>query len=150
MWTSWQLKFVPLHSEMEWELRASSQRGDSFGFAHLVMVAHGISSASSIHPPTGQRLAMLLSSEDMMAKFDGHFDNPALAATSSGAALDQLAATTTTQYLDIKALLTLLKSAVVNGPHSAAAATAASPLTSQEQYKKRIQQLEAAVRNNWH
>ena len=52
-WTAWQLKFVPLYIAMERELRASSQRGDSFGSAHLSMVTHGISAASPIHPPTG-------------------------------------------------------------------------------------------------
>ena len=44
-----------------------------------------------------------------MAQFDGHFDNLAVAATNSGAALNQLAATTTTQYTEIKSLLTALK-----------------------------------------
>ena len=41
---------------------------------------------------------MPLSSEEMMAQFDRTFDNITSAATNSGAALDQLAATTTTQY----------------------------------------------------
>ena len=83
---------------MERELRALSQRGDSFGSAHLAMVAHGISAASPIQPPTGRLTAMPLSSEEMMVQFDGHFDNLASAATNSGASLDQIAATTTTQY----------------------------------------------------
>ena len=93
---------------------------------------------------------MPLSSEEMMAKYDGHFNNIASAATNSGAALNQLAATTTTQYSEIKALITLLKAAAVNTSHAAADATSASPLTSQDQVKKRIQKLEVAVRNNWH
>ena len=62
------------------------------------MAAHGISAASPTHPPTGRQTAMSLSSEEMMAQFDRHFDNITSAATNSGAALDQLAATTTTQY----------------------------------------------------
>ena len=66
-------------------------------------------------------------SEEMMAQFDRHFNNLALAATNSGAALKQLTATTTTQYLEIKALLTFLKAAAGNGSQSAAAVTAASP-----------------------
>ena len=70
---------------------------------------------------------MPLSSEEMMAQFDGHFDNLASAAINSGAALDQLAATTTTQYLDIKSLLTSLKAAAVDGLHSTAAATCRNP-----------------------
>ena len=37
-----------------------------------------------------------------------------------------------------------------NTSHAAAADTDASPTTSQYQAKKRIQQLDAAVRNNWH
>ena len=114
------------------------------------MAAHGISAASPTQPPTGQRPAMPFSSEDMMSQFDDHFDNLASAATNSGAALDQLAATTATQYSEIKSFLASLKAAAVNGLHSVAAATSATPLIAQEQAKKRILQLEAAVRNNWH
>ena len=113
----------------------------------MAIVAHGISTASPIQPPTGRQPAMPLSSKEMISQFDRHFDNLALAATNSGAALDQLAVTTTTQYSEIKALLTSLKAAAVYGSYSAAAGTAASPPTPQEQSKKRIQQLEAAVPN---
>ena len=70
---------------------------------------------------------MPLSSKEMMAQFDGHFENLASATTNSGAALDQIAATTTTQYSDIKSLLTSLKAAAINGSHSAAAATSTNP-----------------------
>ena len=93
---------------------------------------------------------MPLSSEDIMAHFDGHFDNLSSAAKNSGAALDQLAATTTTQYSEIKSLLDSLKAATGNGLHSAAAATVATPTINQKKAKKRILQLEAAVHNNWH
>ena len=150
IWTAWKLKFVPLQSAMERELRASSQWYVSFGSAHPAMVAHGISAASPIQPPTDRRLAMPLSSKEMMAQFNGHLDNLSSAATNSGAALHHLTATTTTQYSEIKALITLLKAAAVNTSHAAADATSASPLTSQYQVKKRIQKLEVAVRNNWH
>ena len=85
-----------------------------------------------------------------MAQFDGQFDNLASAATNSGAALDQLASTTTTQYLEIKSLLTSLKAAAVNSSHSAAASSDATPPTTQEKSKKRIQKLEAVVHNNWY
>ena len=47
-------------------------------------------------------------------------------------------------------MLTSLKAAAVNGSHSAAASTTATPPITQEQSKKRILQLEAAMRNNWH
>ena len=93
---------------------------------------------------------MPLSSKKMMTQFNGHFENLASAATNSGAVLDQLAATTTTQYSYIKALLTLFKAAIVNGAHYTADATAAAPPASQEKSKKRIQKFEAAMRNNWH
>ena len=132
------------------ELCASSQWGDSFGSSHLAMFAYGISAASPIQPTTSQRPVTPLYYEEMMAQFDRHFDNLASAVTNSGAALNKLAATTTTHYSDIKALLTSLKTAAVNGSHSVAASTAATPLTTQEQPKKRIQKLEAAMRNNWH
>ena len=93
---------------------------------------------------------MPLSSKEMMAQLYGHFNNLASAATNSGADLDQLAATTTTQYSEIKSLLASLKATAVNGLHSAAAATSETPPITQEQAKKRILQLEAAVHNNWH
>ena len=93
-WTAWKLKFLPLHSAMEREIRASSQRGDSFRSANLEMAAHIINMALPNHPTTGQGPA----SKDYMAQFDGHFDNLASAATNSVAALEQLAATTTTHY----------------------------------------------------
>ena len=44
-----------------------------------------------------------------MAQFDGHFDNLSASATNSGAVLDQLTTTTTTQYTEIKSLLNALK-----------------------------------------
>ena len=93
---------------------------------------------------------MPLSSKEMMAQLYGHFNNLASAATNSGADLDQLAATTTTQYSEIKSLLASLKATAVNGLHSAAAATSETPPITQEQAKKRILQLKAAVRSNWH
>ena len=79
---------------MERVLRASYHRGDSFGPANLAMAVHRITAALPSHTTTGWGPA----SKDYMAQFDGHFDNLAAAATNSGAALDQLAATTTTQY----------------------------------------------------
>ena len=51
-WTAWQLKFVPLHSAMEIELRASYQWGNSFGSANLAMAAHEISTELPTPPPT--------------------------------------------------------------------------------------------------
>ena len=93
---------------------------------------------------------MPLCSEEMIAQFDSHFGNLALAVTNSGVALDQLAASTTTQYSDINSLLTSLKTAAFNGSCSAAAATAATPPVTQEQSKKRILKLKATVHNNWH
>ena len=113
------------------------------------MAAHGISSALPTHPPTVRLPAMPLSSKYMMAQSEGHFNNPASAATNSGAALDQIAATTTTQYSEINSLLTSLKDAIVNSSHSAAAATSATPPnqpgTSQEAHPatrgRRVQQL---------
>ena len=46
-----------------------------------------------------------------MAQFYSRFDNLAAAATNSCTALDQLAATTTTHYSEIKALLTAFNTA---------------------------------------
>ena len=52
-WTSWQLKYVPLHSATDREMIFSSQFGNSSGSTHLAMVSHNISAASPIQPPTG-------------------------------------------------------------------------------------------------
>ena len=80
---------------MDRELCASSQRGDSFGSANLAIAADVITAVLPTHPTNGRGPA---STDDMMAQFDGHFDNLAAAVTNSGAALDHLDATTTTQY----------------------------------------------------
>ena len=77
---------------MERELRASSQRGDSFGSDNLVMVVHGITASLHTHSTSGP------ASKYYMAHFDDHFNNIAAAATNVGLSLDQLAATTTMQY----------------------------------------------------
>ena len=68
------------------------RENSGFGSANLAMAAHGITVTMPTHTSTGP------SSKDYMAHFDGRFDNLAAAATNSGAALDQVAATTTTQY----------------------------------------------------
>ena len=81
---------------------------------------------------------MTLSSKDIMAQFYGHFDNLASAAKKSGAALDQLAATTTTQYSEIKSLLASLKAAAGNGSYTAAAGTAATPSITLPAYLKSL------------
>ena len=69
------------------------------------MTSHGITAALTTHPTSGP------SSKDYMAQSDGHFDNLAAAAKNSGTALNQLAATTTMQYTEIKYLLAALKTA---------------------------------------
>ena len=62
-----------------------------------------------------------------MAQFNGHSDNLAVATTNSGAVLDQLAVTTATQYTEIKALLTALKTASSPISYAAANATDSTP-----------------------
>ena len=87
-----------------------------------------------------------------MDQFDGHSDNLAAAATNSGAALDQLAVTTPTQYTEIKALLAVLKTASNRtsslSSYATAAATDSAPLIPPTYAKRRIIQLEAAICNN--
>ena len=85
-----------------------------------------------------------------MNQFDGHFDNLSAAATNSDASLNQLAATTTTQYAEREALLTTLKTASSLSSYVAAAATDSTPSIPQSDSKRRIIQLEAAICNNWH
>ena len=134
-WTVFKLIFVPLHSAMDRELRASSQLGDSFGSANLTLAAHGITVVSHTHPTTGRVTA---SPDDIMAQFDGHFDNLSAAATNSGAALDQLAATTTTQYGEIKSLLTALKTASGLSSYDAATTTDSTTSIPPAEAKRRI------------
>ena len=151
-WTAWKLNFFPLHIAMERELWASSQSGDSFQSANLVMASHIITATLPTLPTTGQGP----SSKYYMSHFNAHFDNLAAAATNSGAALDQLAAITTTQYSEIKALLNTLKTASnrASRPSSyaaaAAAATDSTPSIPLTEAKRRIIQIESAVCNNWH
>ena len=56
------------------------------------MVNHVITTKLPTYPTS------VPASKDYMSQFDGHFDNLAVAAPNSGAALNQLAATTTTYY----------------------------------------------------
>ena len=86
----------------------------------------------------------------MMAHFDGHFDNLSAAATNSGAAHNQLAATTKTQYADINSLLTALKNASGLSSYAAVAATDSTPSIPPAESKRRISQLEADISKNWH
>ena len=83
-----------------------------------------------------------------MAQFDGHFNNLADAATSIGAALDHLDATTTTQYAEIKSLLTTIKTASSSISYVAAATTDSTPSIPPDESKCRISQLEANIHNN--
>ena len=112
------------------------------------MAAHGMNVALPTHPTSGP------ASKDYMAHFNGHFDNLAAAAKNSGAALDHLAATTTTQYTEIKTPLAVLKTASnrTSRPSSFVAdgATDSTPSIPPTDSKRSISQLEAAVRKNWH
>ena len=145
-WTAWNLTFVPLHSAMERDLWASSQRGESFSSANLVMAALGITAAVTTHPTTGQGPASM----DYMAQFDGQINNLSAAATNSCAALGHFSDTTTTQYVEIKALLTALKTASSPISYAVADATESTPLITTTEAKRRISQLEAGIPNNWH
>ena len=112
------------------------------------MAAHGITKVLPTYPTLGP------ASKDYMSQFDRHFDNLAAAATNSGASFYQLAATTTTQYMEIKALLATLNTASNRASRSSSYATSSAtdstPLVPPTEAKWRIIQLEAAVCNNWH
>jgi hypothetical protein len=91
------------------------------------------------------------SPNDLMAQLNCHFDNLALAATNSNAALELLAAATTSQYADIRASLDALSSDPNNSAPTpgARARTAVLPLTEKRKLEKRIKTLEAAVKSKW-
>ena len=111
------------------------------------MAAHGITKVLPTHPTLGP------ASKDYMSQFDRHFDNLAAAATNSGASFYQLAVTTTTQYMEIKALLATLNTASNRASrlssYATSSATDSTPLVPPTEAKWRIIQLEAAVCNNW-
>ena len=145
---AWKLKFVLLHSAMERELQAFSRCGDSFGSTNLAMDVHGITAAIPTHTTTG------MASKDYMAQFNGQFDNLAATATNSGASLDQLAATTTTWYSEIKVLLAALKTASnrasIPSLYDASVATDSTPSIPPTDVKRRISQLHPDLHKNWH
>ena len=111
------------------------------------MAAHGITMALPTHPTSGPDY------KDYMAHFDGHLDKLADAATNSGADLNQLSTTTTTQYTEIKALPAALKTVSNRTPSPISYATADTndsiPSILPTDAKLCISQLEAAVCNNW-
>ena len=84
------------------------------------MSARRITAALPTHPTS------VPASKDYMAQFDGNFENLAVTAKNSGAALDQLAATTTTQYTEIKNLLAALKTTSNRTSSPSSYATAAA------------------------
>ena len=126
---------------MERELQASSQHGESFGSTKLARAAHGITATAPTHTNTGRGPA----STDYMAQLDGNFDNLAAATTNSGAALNQLAATTRMQYAEIKSLLTALKTASIPSSYAATVATDSTPSIHPAEAKCSISQLEADI-----
>ena len=90
--------------------------------------------------------------QDILEQLDGHFDNLVLAATNSHAALDQIAATTTTeQCVDIKAALENLASAATNkpAPRSKPRNTNPLPPTKKRVMEKWILILQSSVNNKW-
>ena len=108
------------------------------------MASHGITASAPNHPTTGRGPAFT----DYMAHFDGHFYSLSTSATNIGADLDQLAANTTTQYAETKALLAALKTASSPSSYAAAAATDSTPSIPPTEDKHRTSQLEAAICKN--
>ena len=111
------------------------------------MSSHVITTAMPTHTTTGP------DSKYYMAQFNGDLDNLVAAATNSGESLNQLAATTTTQYSEIKSLLATLKTAPnrasIPSSYAAAAVTEYTPSIPPTDAKHCIIQLYSAVRNNW-
>ena len=84
--------------------------------------------------------------QGILKLLNGQFDTLAAASSTSNAALDQLAAATTQQYLEIKAALTNL--AAAKTIRNAGTRTGTLP-TDQRETEKRILILQAAVKNKW-
>ena len=139
-WDAWEEFFKPLHLALKRETAAAGDAPDMFGTAVVAQRLHGIVTGlptASGHGGDTQGILELL---------DGQFETLAVASSNSNAVLDQLAAASTKQYLEIKAALTNLAAATP----SRNAGTRTGPLpTDQRKIENRILTLQAAVKNKW-
>ena len=144
-WGAWKEFFKPFHLALERKTDAASDAHDMFGTAAAAQRLHGIvpglPSASS-HGGDTQGLLEIL---------DGYFDALAAASSARNAALDQLAATTTQQYAEIKVALTNLSTATAatSTPRRITGTRTGSLPSDQRETEKMILILQAAVKNKW-
>lgn len=93
-----------------------------------------------------------LAATGLLEQLDGHFDNLAVAATSSNVALEQLVTANDTLAMntanDIAEIKTLLAGANI-GASAAAAVPTASESVTLATYKKTIKQLQTAIKYKW-
>ena len=125
-WAAWKTTFRAHQFTLEREQRATGERGGVFGSAAAAVSIHGITAATATPGAliTPDALAFHTASETSttpagdfaLQALNGHLDRMADAATNSGITLSQLtdtnarlAATTSTQYQNIKKLLTDIK-----------------------------------------
>ena len=86
-----------------------------------------------------------------MEHLNSQFGALASAATNSNAALEQLATTTTNQYVEIKASLNRLTAATPTGAVAPTPAYNSTdlPRTEKQTYDKQIRLLQSSIRNKW-
>ena len=104
-WGAWKEFFKPLHLDLESKTAAAGDAPDMFGTAAAAQQLHGI--VPSLPTASGHGGG----TQGLLELLDGQFDALVAASSTSNAALDQLAATTTQQYAEIKDALTNLSAA---------------------------------------
>ena len=141
-WDAWKEFFKTLQLALKRKTVAAGDAPDMFRTAAAAQRLHsimpGLPTANG-HGGDTQGLLELL---------DGQFDALAAASSTSNAALDQLAAATTQQFLEIKAALTNLSAATPAPIRNSGTRTGSLP-SDQRETEKRILILQAAVKNKW-
>ena len=149
-WSAWKEFFKPLQLALERETAAAGDAPDMFGTAAAAQCLHSIIPGVPSNGHGG-------GTPGLLELLDGQFDTLSEAPSTSNAALDHLAASTTKQYAEITAALTNLSAATDATPAASAvtptsnrtAGTRTSSLpTDQRETEKRILIIQAAVKNN--
>ena len=144
-WDAWKELFKPIQLALERKTASAVDATDIFGTAAVAQRLHGIVPGlpnTSGHGGDTHGLLELL---------DGQFDALMAALSTSNAALYQLAAATTQQYAEIKAVLTNLSAAtdcLLSSSRNDGTRTGSLP-SDQRETEKSILILQAAVKNKW-
>ena len=162
-WAVWKTTFRSHQLTLECEQQATGEQGDIFGSTAAAISIHGITTATAtpgalitpnalaFHAASGTSTTHV--GDFALQYLDGHLDRMSDAATNSGLTLSQLtdanarlAATNSTQYQNIKKLLTDIKlSSSSPNPRSSSTGAGAGATGNQQNIKL----LQAAIKNRW-